>query len=103
MSKCNATQWADVKAYGPEFMAQLQPYINAPGSKNGGFLDACLIHGSTTSSIDNKTNVEAFEAWLQGGQQWYIMLCDGSETAGPCDTAPVCERIPNPPPNLEAF
>ena len=92
---CNATQWQDVQNYSPEFMAVLQPFINAPGSKNGGFVDACLIHGSTTSMIDNKTNEEAFQGWLAGGQKWYIMQCDGSSTAGPCDHASVCQKFPN--------
>ena len=87
---CNATDVANIQSYGPRFMSQFRPLINTPNTKNGAFLDACIIHGSTTSTIKNVTNSEAFQQWLAGGDQWYIMACDGSDEAGPCDTAKVC-------------
>jgi hypothetical protein len=42
---------APLRESGPAFMQQFSPLIT-PGSKNGAFLDACIIHGSTNSSID---------------------------------------------------
>lgn len=89
-NKCNATDVLNIQGYGPRFMSQFRPLIDAPGSKNGAFLDACIIHGSTNSSIDGVNNVVAFERWLAGGQAWYVMTCDGSDEEGPCDTSPVC-------------
>ena len=64
---------AQIQSYGPDFMAQFTPVMNQPGNKNGAFLDACIIHGSTNSSIDGKNNWEAFDAWMTGGQQYYLM------------------------------
>jgi len=94
--ECNTTEWAQIQGYGPEFMAQFTPYIT-PNSPNGAFLDACLIHGSTTSSIDGLTNEQAFESWLIGNKtygNWWLMKCSGSIDAGPCDRAKVCEPFP---------
>ncbi len=71
-------------------MGQFQPLIDTPGTKNGAFIDACIIHGSTNSTIDGYTNTEAFNAWLAGGQQWYVAKCDNSTSAGPCDPSPIC-------------
>jgi len=87
---CNATDVANIQAYGPRFMDQFRPLINSPGSKNGAFLDACIIHGSTNSSIDGVTGYAAFEQWLAGGQAWYVMKCGGSDSAGPCDPSTIC-------------
>jgi hypothetical protein len=75
-------------------MAQLAPLI-VPGGRNGGFVDACIIHGSTNSTINGKTNVQAFEAWLAGNattglESWSIATCNGSTSAGPCDPSPIC-------------
>ena len=81
-------------------MAQFKPYMTAD-SHNGAFLDACLIHGSTSSPINGLTNSMAFQSWLIGNKtngNWWTMLCGGSDTAGPCDHGPSCQRIPNPPP-----
>lgn len=94
--KCNSTEWAQMQAYGPEFMEQFLPYVT-PESHNGAFLDACLIHGSTSSTINGLRNYQAFESWLAGNKtngNWWIMKCNGSETAGPCDRASVCEPFP---------
>jgi hypothetical protein len=88
-STCNSTDVANIKEYGPRFMEQFRPLIKA-GSKNGAFLDACIIHGSTNSTIKNVTNSQAFNQWLAGGDQWYVMECDGSDSAGPCDRSPIC-------------
>jgi hypothetical protein len=92
-STCSPTDVANIQNYGPRFMSQFRPLIDAPGSKNGAFLDACIIHGSTTSTIKNVTNSEAFAQWLAGGESWYVMECNGSDEAGPCDTAKVCVPI----------
>jgi hypothetical protein len=83
---------------GPAFMQEFRPLMTA-SSKNGGFVDACIIHGSTTSKIDNLTGHEAFNAWIANpkpgsGEHWHIMKCNGSEDAGPCDTAEVCAPFP---------
>lgn len=92
-STCTPKDDALVRAWGNYTMAQID-YQSQP-SRNGGFVDACIIHGSTTSKIDGKTNWQAFNDWLNGGEQkWYIMKCNGSEIAGPCDTAPVCAPYP---------
>jgi hypothetical protein len=57
--------------------------------------DACLIHGSTSTPIDGLTNSMAFQSWLGGSSKhWWTMLCGGSDTAGPCDTGPSCQRFP---------
>ena len=87
--KCVPAQWAEIQAYGPAFMKQFSPYMT-PDSKNGAFLDACIIHGSTNSSIDGQNNGQAFQTWLAGGQQWFTMLCNGSDEQGPCDPSPIC-------------
>jgi len=94
---CNSTEWAQMQAYGPEFMEQFTPYMTST-SPNGAFLDACLIHGSTNSTIDGLHNYEALNSWLSGNVtygNWWVMKCDGSETAGPCDRSPVCEKFPS--------
>jgi hypothetical protein len=96
ISKCDPAQWKDVQAYGPTFMEQFRPYMD-PTSKNGAFLDACLIHGSTSTPIDGLHNFEAFQSWLGGNAthgNFWTMLCGGSDTAGPCDTGPSCQRFP---------
>ena len=62
-STCKPNDDADIAAYGFDFMAQFGPLMAAPGSRNGAFVDACIIHGSTTSAIDGRTNGQAFEAW----------------------------------------
>ena len=87
---CRPADEANIEGYGPRFMSQFRPLINAPGTKNGAFLDACIIHGSTGSEIDGVTNSQAFQQWLAGGQSWYTMLCGGSDEAGPCDTGKLC-------------
>ena len=100
VSKCTHAEWLDVVAYGPIFMEQFKPY-QTPTSKNGAFLDACLIHGSTSTPIDGLQNYEAFQAWLAGSGKhgnWWTMLCGNSDTAGPCDTGRSCQHIPSPPP-----
>ena len=43
---CSAKDIANVQAYGPRFMQQFRPLMMAPGTKNGAFLDACVIHGA---------------------------------------------------------
>lgn len=141
-STCTPAEDAAIQSYGPDFWAQFSPLI-APGSKNGVFLDACIIHGeraairggkpvlpvavtaaagarmlwlrhavhlrttqdlplpccilpagSTNSSIDGANNAQAFEQWLQGGRQWWIMQCNGSNSTGPCDPSPICAPFP---------
>jgi len=91
-SSCTPSQDSEIQKWGAYFMAQLN-YAAQP-ARNGGFIDACIIHGSTTSQIDGKTNRQAFESWMSGGQSWYIMKCNGSDIAGPCDTASVCAPFP---------
>ena len=104
-STCSPAEDAAIAAYGFDFMAQLQPVIAAPGSLNGGFVDACIIHGSTSSMIDGRTNSEAFEAWLAwldgdrapGAQRWWAMACGvgpNATSAGPCDAGPTCAPFP---------
>lgn len=92
-STCTPQEDAAIQSYGPDFWAQFSPLIT-PGSKNGVFLDACIIHGSTNSTIDGKTNSQAFWEWVNGGQQWYIMQCNGSNSTGPCDPSPICAPFP---------
>ncbi len=62
---CTPTEWAQMQAYGPSFMTQFAPYEQVSGSPNGAFLDACLIHGSTSSTIDGLTNYQASQVVLQ--------------------------------------
>lgn len=101
--KCPTDQWEQIKAYSPTFMDQWYPVMYAPNSKNGAFLDACLIHGSTSSTIDGLTNSEAFQQWLSGGNKsWWTMLCPGpdgnpTDLTGPCDRGKTCLQFPNPP------
>ena len=80
----------------PRITTRLPFVISVCLHADGGFIDACIIHGSTNSSIDGVTNLEAFQAWMEGTntQQWYIMKCGGSETDGPCDTSPICAPYP---------
>ncbi len=89
-STCKPADVANIEAYGPDFMEQFRPLIDTPGTPNGAFLDACIIHGSTNSSIDGVNNSGAFNQWLSGGKAWYVMLCNGSDSAGPCDPSPIC-------------
>lgn len=64
-ASCPPKQWAQIQAYSPTFMDQFIANIE-PTSKNGAFLDACLIHGSTAAPIDGLRNFEAFQSWLAG-------------------------------------
>ena len=94
--KCTPTQWAQIQAYAPQFMDQWLGVMQ-PGTKNGAFLDACLIHGSTSTPIDGLTNAQAFQSWLRGNTTYgnfWIMKCDGSILTGPCDRGPSCEKFP---------
>ena len=91
-STCSEKDVANIKAYGPRFMTQFRPLITA-GSNNGAFLDACIIHGSTNSTIDGSTNNDAFQQWLSGGKSWWVATSDGSDEAGPCDPSPICAPI----------
>ena len=93
---CTPTEWAQIQAYSPQFMDEFLANM-MPDSPNGAFLDACLIHGSTSSSIDGLTNSEAFQSWLVGNKtygNWWTMKCDGSILTGPCDRGPSCEKFP---------
>jgi hypothetical protein len=95
---CSAHDFELVQAYSPQFMDQFLALMNAPDSKNGAFLDACLIHGSTSTPIDGLTNSQAFQSWLQGNStygNWWTMKCDGSELTGPCDTGKSCQAFPH--------
>ena len=97
VSKCDPAMFKQVQAYGPVFMEQFKPYMT-PTSKNGAFLDACLIHGSTSTAIDGLHNYQAFQSWLVGNKtygNWWTMMCGGSDTAGPCDTGPSCQKLPH--------
>jgi hypothetical protein len=92
--------WDQVQAYGPAFMQQFAPF-QTPSSKNGAFLDACLVHGSTSGTIDGYTNSQAFQAWLSGEVNWVTQKCaglvpnaDGSPSAGPCDRSSNCGKFP---------
>ena len=94
--KCNPTMWAQMQAYGPAFMTQFAPYQTAD-SHNGAFLDACLVHGSTSGTINGLTNAQAFQSWLVGNAtngNWWTQKCGGSSTAGPCDRSKNCEVFP---------
>ena len=94
---CSPAGWAQIQAYSPTFMDQFTPVMNVPNTKNGAFLDACLIHGSTSSTIDGLTNSQAFQSWLVGNTtygNWWTMKCAGSETTGPCDRGKSCEPFP---------
>ena len=99
IAKCPPQQWAQVQAYSPQFMDQFLANIN-PTSKNGAFLDACLIHGSTSTPIDGLVNSQAFQSWLAGNAtygNWWIQKCgaDGSILTGPCDTGRSCQAFPH--------
>ena len=87
---CLPKDVVNIQAYGPRFMSQFRPFISAAGSKNGAFLDACIIHGSTNSTIGGLQNYYAFQEWLRGGKAWYVMQCNGSDEDGPCDPSPIC-------------
>ena len=87
-STCTPAEEAAIRQYSVDFMKQYTPLMT--GSKNGIFLDACIIHGSTNSSIDGLTNLQAFNEWYNGGQQYFIMQCNGSPNEGPCDPSPIC-------------
>lgn len=95
-SSCIGTpQDTDIEEYGPSFMTQFRPLMT--GSRNGAFVDACIIHGSTNSSIDGATNFEAFDMWLQGSlahPTWWTYKCWGSDEDGPCDPSPICAPFP---------
>jgi len=88
-STCNTTMVNQIQSYGPDFVNQFMPLFPS-NTKNGIFLDACIIHGSTNSTINGKTNSQAFETWLAGGQNIFIYQCNGSNSTGPCDPSPIC-------------
>ena len=92
---CSAQEWAQIQAYSPQFMDQFLGVMQ-PNTLNGAFLDACLIHGSTSSPIDGLTNSQAFQSWLAGNatQNFWIMKCNSSILTGPCDRGPSCEKFP---------
>ncbi len=95
ISACPPDQWLKVQQYGPAFMTQFRPYMD-PTSKNGAFLDACLIHGSTNSAIDGLNNQQAFQSWLAGNTtHWWTEKCGGSDEAGPCDMGSACQKFPH--------
>ncbi len=92
-STCNDTDVANIQSYGVDFLAQFGKVMNMQGTKNGAFLDACIIHGTTDSQIDGMINQDAFDYWLktQGGdKRIWVMKCNGSETEGPCDPSSIC-------------
>ena len=99
---CTPPQKAAIEQYGPDFMAEFSK-VMASSDRNGAFVDACIIHGSTNSSIDGLNNNAAFEQWRAATEQkvgsakksWWLMGCpDGtgkmSTSAGPCDTSSIC-------------
>jgi hypothetical protein len=99
---CTPGQQQVVEQYGPQFMEQFEPVVRS-SNRNGAFLDACIIHGSTTSTIGGLNNEGAFQQWWNATKKavgsaeraWFVMECpDGkgglSNTTGPCDTAAVC-------------
>jgi len=96
-ASCPPKQWAQIQAYSPMFMDQFIANIE-PTSKNGAFLDACLIHGSTAAPIDGLRNFEAFQSWLAGNAtygNWWVQKCAESVFTGPCDRTPGCGAFPN--------
>jgi hypothetical protein len=95
ISKCPPQQWAQVQAYSPQFMDQFLANIH-PDSHNGAFLDACLIHGSTSTPIDGLTNAQAFQSWLAGNATYGCVIC--SPTPAPFGVRPVPHTLPIPPP-----
>lgn len=95
ISACPPDQFTKVQQYGPAFMTQFRPYMD-PTSKNGAFLDACLIHGSTNSPINGLLNFQAFQSWLAGNTtHLWTELCGGSDEAGPCDMGSACQKYPH--------
>jgi O-palmitoleoyl-L-serine hydrolase len=89
-STCTPAEVAEIQSWGPGFMSQFLPAM-AKVPASSAFLDACIIHGSTNSSINGMNNAEAFGAWFNGtAKDMFIMTCGGSETAGPCDPSPIC-------------
>ena len=93
-SSCTPAEDAQITAYGPTFMTFFDSLINATSDRNGAFLDACIIHGSTNSAIDGVVGEDAFLQWAAGGRSWWLMRCGNSTSAGPCDTSPVCVPFP---------
>jgi hypothetical protein len=55
---------AAIEAYSPAFMKLFAPLMSVPGTKNGAFLDACIMHGSTDSSIDGMASGAAIDEWM---------------------------------------
>jgi hypothetical protein len=94
ISKCPPQQWAQVQAYSPQFMDQFLANIH-PDSHNGAFLDACLIHGSTSTPIDGLTNAQAFQSWLAGNATYGCVIC--SPTPAPFGVHSVPPPLPIPP------
>ena len=99
---CTPAAKAAIEQYGVDFMSEFTKVMQS-SNRNGGFVDACIIHGSTQSRIDGHKNGDAFYQWMEAtekkvgsaNQSWFLMECpDGrggsSTSAGPCDTAPVC-------------
>lgn len=96
-STCTPQEDSEISGYGFTFMSYFSQVMATPGSKNGAFLDACIYHGSTNSSIDGVYGQEAFEGWVEGKRQWYVMPCGtgpNATSAGPCDTSPICAPFP---------
>ena len=96
-STCTPDEDAEITNYGFTFMSFFSQVISAPGSRNGAFLDACIIHGSTNSSIDGVSGEAAFEGWVAGGRPWYVMQCGtgpNASSTGPCDPSPICAPFP---------
>jgi hypothetical protein len=96
-STCTPAEDAAITAYGFTFMSFFSQVMAAPGSRNGAFLDACIFHGSTNSSIDGQTGEAAFEGWVAGGRAWFVMRCGSGPNAtstGPCDPSPICAPFP---------
>jgi hypothetical protein len=96
-STCTPEEDAAITGYGFTFMSFFSQVMAVPGSKNGAFLDACIFHGSTNSSIDGLSGEQAFLGWVAGGKQWFVMLCgtgENASSAGPCDPSPICAPFP---------
>lgn len=93
-SSCTSEEDAEISSYGPTFMSYMSALVNASDSPHGGFINACIVHGSTTTPIDGAVDETAFLEWAAGGRKWWLASCNGSTTAGPCDDAAVCVPFP---------
>lgn len=96
-AKFTAAEVAAAEAYRADFMAALAPLLSAP--RNGGFIDACLLHCQAGTSNWWETRVSpngggaavppnaAFEAWYYGSPanaSWWVDTC----ATPPCN--PTC-------------